>query len=160
MEHGLWAAHSSTAQLRARAGSSLIYLWSPFSSHVHPVRTRRRGVYQGALVPLLSMHGATRWAATPHPPLETTVTPLLCLVTAVGVGEPKRWRLQLAIIISIVHSMGLALELELGEELRLWGRRRSARAQGFFIDIQREASSCISRASTDSRTATSPSPSA
>ncbi len=51
MEHGLWDAELPTEPLPARAGSSSTYLWPHSCSHVHPVRKRRRGGYQGALVP-------------------------------------------------------------------------------------------------------------
>ncbi len=84
-------------------------------------------------MPLHITHGASRRAAAPHPPPVTMVSPLLYLVTAVGVRGPTRWRLQEAIIMSIVPSPRLDLVLLLREGLRLWGRRRSASAQGFFI---------------------------
>ncbi len=122
---------------------------------------RRRGAGQGACMHLHFRHGASRRAAAPHLPLEMMkVSPLLYLVAAVGVGEPTRRRLQEAIITSIVPSPLLELVLLLMEGLRLWGRRRSASAQGFFTAVSSEGPACIGPAATYRRTAPSASPSA
>ncbi len=112
-------------------------------------------------MPLRIVHGVSRKAATPHPPPGIVVMPFLRLVTVAGVRGPVRWRLQGAIIISIVHSIGLALVLELGKGLRLWRRRRrSASSLGFFIVMSRGVSHCFAHASTGTSTASSSPPSA
>ncbi len=105
-------------------------------------------------------HGVSRRAAAPHLPPVMLVSPLLFLVAAVGVGEPTRRRLQEAIITSIVPSPLLELVLLLMEGLRLWGRRRSASAQGFFTAVPPEDFACIVLVVTCRRTAPSASPSA
>ncbi len=96
-------------------------------------------------MPLRIVHGAARWPATPPLPPSTTASSLLLFATALGVRGPKRGRCQRHITTSIVHSTRLELALAGDMGLPLWRRRRSARAQGFFIGLLHEMVLLINR---------------